>query len=124
MAGQLKSLKIDKDDPTFKTEHLSEMFQEFDESLEGMKDRSMAAREQYKVDEAERKRIEKRKIIQKKVYPKPPNPSLLTWMEKEMIRYLHRTDPEEWNHHRLAESFPATVSVINKVLYQGIYLRI
>merc|ERR1719219_716129 len=33
-----------------------------------------------------------------------------------MIRYLHRTDPEEWNHHRLAESFPATVSVINKVL--------
>jgi len=116
MAHQLKSLNIDKDDPTFKTEHLTEMFQEFDETLEGMNERSKAFRDQHKVDEVERKRIEKRRIIQKKVYPKPKNPSLLTWMEKEMIRYLHRMDPEEWSYERLSESFPATTSVIHKVL--------
>ena len=115
MARQLKSLNIDQDDPTFKTEHLSDLFQDFDGTLEGMQERSDRFREQHKVDIKEKKNIEKRRIIQKKVYPKPSNPNLLTWIEKEMIRYLHRMDPEEWSHERLSESFPATTSVIHKV---------
>lgn len=115
MARQLKSLNIDQDDPTFKTEHLSDLFQDFDGTLEGMQERSERFREQHKVDIKEKKIIEKRRIIQKKVYPKPPNPNLLTWIEKEMIRYLHRMDPEEWSYERLSESFPATTSVIHKV---------
>ena len=115
MARQLKSLNLDKDDPTFKTEDFTELFQEFDGTMEGMKERSKAYRDKYKADEAERKRIEKRRIIEKKVYPKPTNPNLLTWMEKEMIRYLHKMDPEEWSYDRLAESFPATTGVIHKV---------
>ena len=116
MARQLKSLNLDKDDPTFKTEDFTELFQEFDGTMEGMKERSKAYRDKYKADEAERKKIEKRRIIEKKVYPKPTNPSLLTWMEKEMIRYLHRLDPEEWSYERLSESFPATTGVVHKVL--------
>ena len=115
MARQLRSLNLDKDDPTFKTEDFTEIFQEFDGTMEGMKERSKAYRDKYKADEAERKKIEKRRIIEKKVYPKPTNPSLLTWMEKEMIRYLHRMDPEEWSYERLSESFPATTAVIHKV---------
>ena len=115
MARQLKSLNLDKDDPTFKTEDFTELFQEFDGTMEGMKERSKAYRDKYKADEAERKRIEKRRIIEKKVYPKLTNPNLLTWMEKEMIRYLHKMDPEEWSYDRLAESFPATTGVIHKV---------
>ena len=115
MARQLKSLNLDKDDPTFKTEDFTEVFQEFDGTMEGMKERSKAYRDKYKADEADRKKIEKRRIIEKKVYPKPKNPSLLTWMEKEMIRYLHKMDPEEWSYDRLSESFPATTGVIHKV---------
>lgn len=120
MARQLKSLNLDKDDPTFKTEHLSEMFQDFDGTLEGMQESSRAFREHHQVDVREQKKMAKRRIIQKKVYPKPPNPNLLTWMEKEMIRYLHRMDPEEWSHERLSESFPATPAVIHKECHRFI----
>ena len=115
MARQLRSLNIDQDDPTFKTEHLGDMIHDFEGTLEGMQERSERFRDQHKVDIKEKKRIEKRRIIQKKVYPKPSNPNLLTWIEKEMIRYLHKMDPEEWTHERLSESFPATTSVIHKV---------
>ena len=48
MARQLKSLNLDKDDPTFKTEDFTELFQEFDGTMEGMKERSKAYRDKYK----------------------------------------------------------------------------
>merc|ERR1719228_2803564 len=115
-ARQLRTLDIDVDDPTFKTEDVNELVGDMDVSLEEKRDRSKAFRTQYKADQEHLQNLAKRKIIQKKMFPKTPNPNLLTWMEKEMIRYLHKQDPVEWNHQRLSESFPATISVIHKVL--------
>jgi len=116
VARQLKSLEIDPDDPTFKTEDINELSGSLEFTLEDKRDRSKTFRKQFKADEEHLKQLAKRKIIEKKIFPKAPVPSLLTWMEKEMIRYLHKKDPVEWSHERLAESFPATTGVIHKVL--------
>ena len=62
-------------------------------------------------------------MIEKKMFPKPPNPVLLTWMEKETIRHLHQLDPVEWSPERLAESFPATPDIIKKVLSNRTFHR-
>ena len=108
---QLQSLGLDVDDPELnKQDFLNE------QSLESRMEESKAFRKQWKADEAELKELAKRKIVQKKMFSKPANPSLLTWLEKETIRFLHQQDPVEWNHERLAESFPATPGVIHKVL--------
>jgi len=119
MARQLKVLGVDADDATFKTEDPAESLQRLDESLEEKRDRSKAFRIMFKADEEEQKQLAKRKIIQKKIYPKVPQPNLLTWIEKELIRYLHEKDPVEWSHERLSECFPATTGVIHKVLKSG-----
>ena len=108
---QLRSLGLDVDDPELNKQDFL-----YEQSLESRMEESKAFRKQWKVDEAELKELAKRKIVQKKMFPKPANPSLLTWLEKETIRSLHRQDPVEWNHQRLAESFPATPGVIHKVL--------
>ena len=109
---QLRSLGLDVDDPELNKQDF--LLQE--QSLESHMEESKAFRKQWKADEAELKKLAKRKIVQKKMFPKPPNPNLLTWLEKETIRFLHKQDPVEWNHERLAESFPATPGVIHKVL--------
>ena len=62
-------------------------------------------------------------MIQKSVYPMKPEPNLLTWMEKELIKYLHKQDSSEWTVTRLSESFPATEDVIRKVNISYIYLK-
>ena len=108
---QLQTLGLDVDDPALnKQDFLNE------QSLESRLEESKAFRKQWKADEAEQKELAKRKIIRKKMFPKPANPNLLTWIEKETIRILHKQDPVEWSHERLAESFPATPGVIHKVL--------
>jgi len=114
-ARQLRGLEIDPDDPTFGLEDANEALGDLDLSLEEKRDRSKAFRKQHRADEEFQKDLAKRKIIQKKMFPKPEHPSLLTWMEMEMIRYLHKKDPTEWSYERLAESFPATTGVIHKV---------
>jgi neugrin len=43
-------------------------------------------------------------------------PNLLTWSEKEQIRFLHNSDKEEWTVARLADSFPADVFTIKKII--------
>jgi len=115
-ARQLQSLELDVDDPTFKTEDVTETLGNLEATIEDKRIRSKAFRAQFKADEEYLKDLAKRKIIEKKLFPKPPNPSLLTWMEKEMIKYLHKKDAVEWSKERLAESFPATLEVIHKVL--------
>merc|ERR1719318_39205 len=115
-ARQLRSLDIDVDDPTFKTEDVNEVVGDMDVTLEEKRDRSKAFRTHYKADQEHLQQLGKRKIIQKKMFPKTPNPNLLTWMEKEMIRYLHKKDPVEWSKQRLSESFPATPGVIHQIL--------
>jgi len=123
-ARQLRNLGLDKDDATFKTEDANEVLVNMEETLEDKIIRSKAYRKQFKADEENQRELAKRKIIQKNVFPKAPNPSLLTLMEKEMIKYLHKKDPVEWSIERLAESFPATPEVIRKVLKsQTMYVK-
>lgn len=51
------------------------------------------------------------KIITEK-YFKMNLPNLLTWSEKEQIRHLATSQPDEWTPERIAESFPVTVAVV------------
>lgn len=56
------------------------------------------------------------KAIERKHFKPEQEPNMLTWAEKEQIRYLHNEDPNQWTEEKLAESFPASPSVIKKVL--------
>jgi len=42
--------------------------------------------------------------------------NLLTWAEKEHIRYMHQTDPNQWTPEVLAECYPISPSGIEKLL--------
>lgn len=53
----------------------------------------------------------KHQIVKEK-YFKINLPNLLTWSEKEQIRHLATTEPEEWTPERIAESFPVTVPIV------------
>lgn len=54
--------------------------------------------------------------IVKNKYFKKKQLNFLTWAEKEQIRYLFEQDPEEWGFEKLAESFPADVETISKII--------
>lgn len=56
------------------------------------------------------------KTIERKHFKPEQEPNMLTWAEKEQIRFLHNEDPNQWTEEKLAESFPATPSVIKKLL--------
>lgn len=51
-----------------------------------------------------------KKQIVKQKYFKENTPNLLTWSEKEQIRYLHNKDPVGWTLEKLSDSFPMTVA--------------
>lgn len=55
-------------------------------------------------------------VIRHKYFRTEKQPNFLTWAEKEQIRHLHKTEPDEWTSERLAESFPAVESVIIKII--------
>ncbi|KAF5270317.1 hypothetical protein FQR65_LT05505 [Abscondita terminalis] len=55
-------------------------------------------------------------LIVKQKYFKEKSPNFLSWADKEQIRYLHKSDPEEWTIEKLAEGFPALPHVISKIL--------
>ena len=116
MARQMKSLGVDTDDPVFKEENIGELFEEMDGTVEAFHDKSNTIRKQYEADVAEQRSKAKRSIVRKVVFGEKTEPDLLTWMEKEMIRFLHKDDPKEWTIERLSESFPATPFVIRKIL--------
>ncbi|XP_047505708.1 neugrin [Pieris napi] len=54
--------------------------------------------------------------IVKERYFKENMPNLLTWSEKEQIRHLATTMPDEWTPQKIAESFPVTEAVVKKLL--------
>ncbi|KAB0800764.1 hypothetical protein PPYR_06503 [Photinus pyralis] len=56
------------------------------------------------------------KNIVKQKYFKEAATNFLTWNDKEQIRYLHSTDPEEWSIEKLSEGFPALPHVIAKLV--------
>ncbi|XP_068157687.1 uncharacterized protein [Drosophila tropicalis] len=55
-------------------------------------------------------------MIKHKYFRDAKLPNLLLHAEKEQMRLLHERDPDEWTIERLAESFPATPDVVEKVL--------
>lgn len=57
----------------------------------------------------------RRNIVRNK-YFNEKKVSFLTWAEMEQIRSLNAKDTEEWNDQKLAESFPADIFTIRKVL--------
>ncbi|CAG9860989.1 unnamed protein product [Phyllotreta striolata] len=68
------------------------------------------------IREAEAQKERLKYLIVKQKYFKEKYPNFLYWNEKEQIKYLHNTNPEEWTIENLSESFPATPEVITKIL--------
>lgn len=58
----------------------------------------------------------KKRIVASKYFKKDKDPNFLTTIEKDQIRKLHESDPEEWTAEVLSKSFPALPETINKIL--------
>ncbi|KAK9744479.1 Neugrin [Popillia japonica] len=70
-----------------------------------------------KLKEQEKILIEQEKIlIVKQKYFKEKYPNFLTWNDKEQIRYLHKTNPDEWTIEKLSDGFPALPETIKKII--------
>lgn len=101
-----KLLRLDNED--------EEIDCEFDDFEADFMDVDKSHREHISQIEALKERIKYRMVQQK--YFKDKFPNFLTWHDKEQIRYLSRTNPEEWTIARLSEGFPALPTTI-KVSY-------
>lgn len=55
-------------------------------------------------------------VIRHKYFRTEKLPNFLTWAEKEQIRHLYKTQPDEWPSERLAQSFPAVEEIIIKII--------
>lgn len=66
---------------------------------------------EHKREMKDRRKKEQLLIVGRK-YFKEKFPNFLTWSDKEQMRYLHRTDPEEWSVEKLSEGFPALPDVV------------
>ncbi|KAH8358893.1 hypothetical protein KR093_003199 [Drosophila rubida] len=55
-------------------------------------------------------------MIKHKYFRSAKLPNLLLYAEKEQMRLLHERDAEEWTIERLAESFPASTEIVQKLL--------
>ncbi|XP_012256489.2 uncharacterized protein LOC105686355 [Athalia rosae] len=89
-----------------------------DLDLENLESDFMKAHHSYdahKKDEAKSKELLKLRIVARK-YFKDVQPSFLTYVEKEQIRFLHDSDPVEYTPEKLSESFPSLPGTIRKVL--------
>jgi len=81
--------------------------------------------EMHKLYEKETKayREQTARWIVKNKYFKKNNFNFLTWAEKEQIRYLHTNESEIYCVEKLAESFPADISTIVKLVKANWYPR-
>ena len=88
-ARQIKNMGLDVDDPVLNKEDFQEDVL-YESSLETRRDESRMFRKQYQADREEQEDLAKRKIVHNNMFGKTVHPHLLTWLEKEMIRHLHR----------------------------------
>lgn len=58
----------------------------------------------------------RRIIVKKKYFPDPREPNLLTWIEKQLVRKLHKEDPLTWTSDELSECFPVTPRGVKHIL--------
>ena len=85
-ARQLRALGLDTEDPAVSSQDWQGQVDDMEQGLEERMEQSKQFRKKWKADEENQRRLSKNKIIEKNMFPKPANPSLLTWLEKEMIR--------------------------------------
>ncbi|XP_017052789.1 uncharacterized protein LOC108095959 [Drosophila ficusphila] len=71
---------------------------------------------QYEREQQQQRDRIRQFMIKHKYFRDAKLPNLLLHAEKEQIRLLHERDPEEWSVERLAESFPATPEIVQKIL--------
>ncbi|XP_016923593.4 neugrin [Drosophila suzukii] len=71
---------------------------------------------QYEKEQQQQRDRIRQFMIKHKYFRDAKLPNLLLHAEKEQMRLLHERDPEEWSVERLAESFPATPEIVQKVL--------
>lgn len=64
------------------------------------------------MEEMEARREQQKYFIVGQKYFKEKLPNFLTWNDKQQIKFLHRTDPEQWTIEKLSQSFPALPEVI------------
>ncbi|ALC47122.1 CG4553, partial [Drosophila busckii] len=72
--------------------------------------------QQYEAERQNQKDRVRQFMIKHKYFRDAKLPNLLLYAEKEQMRLLHERDAEEWSLERLAESFPATPDIVQKVL--------
>lgn len=64
------------------------------------------------IDEIEAIKEREKYMIVRQKYFKETTPNFLMWSDKEQIRYLYNTNPEEWTVDKLSEGFPALPETI------------
>ncbi len=57
-----------------------------------------------------------RLIMKRKYLDAPPDPELMTWIERCLVRHLYESNPAQWTPERLSEGFPATPKTIKRYL--------
>ncbi|XP_040580240.1 uncharacterized protein [Lepeophtheirus salmonis] len=125
VANSLKFMELNEKDPGFETGRLLQGPEE--EEIERLGD-EVSEKRQRSVDKHYKQLLGKNEIKHimemKKLFPKPKDPNLLTWIEKETIRYLNKMDPNTWTPKALSESFTsADEIVIKKVLKSGGFIH-
>ncbi|CAL8143802.1 unnamed protein product [Orchesella dallaii] len=78
------------------------------------------------MDESERLKTNiKRQTMFRKHFRdlEPREVSLLTWAEKENIRYLNETDPGRWTPEAISEAYPISPHGVHKLLKSSLRLR-
>uniref|UniRef100_A0A8D9AWL4 Neurite outgrowth-associated protein n=1 Tax=Cacopsylla melanoneura TaxID=428564 RepID=A0A8D9AWL4_9HEMI len=63
-----------------------------------------------------KRKLKERSQMRKKHFKEAKQPKLLTVTDMHQIKVLHEQDPDEWTVDKLSMSFPATPSIIIKVL--------
>ncbi|KAI8046247.1 uncharacterized protein LOC128259020 [Drosophila gunungcola] len=71
---------------------------------------------QYEKEQLQQRDRIRQFMIKHKYFRDAKMPNLLLHAEKEQMRLLHERDSEEWSVERLAESFPATPEIVQKIL--------
>ncbi|XP_023178798.2 neugrin [Drosophila hydei] len=74
------------------------------------------AHRQYEVQLQQQRDRVRQFMIKHKYFRDAKLPNFLLYAEKEQMRVLHERDADEWSVDRLAESFPATPGIVQKVL--------
>ncbi|XP_015171754.1 PREDICTED: uncharacterized protein LOC107064020 [Polistes dominula] len=70
----------------------------------------------YEQEKIKAKQLLKKRIVASKYFTKDKDPNFLTSIEKDQIRKLHESNPEEWTVEVLSKSFPALPETIKKIL--------